>query len=147
MPFDGLPKNEALVEARVALTALARELRENRKHLWSFASEGAHTPGCGTTGCAIGLARIVPECVAIWPVTQRFGQPSLFGNDLPLALLERGIPGHALASFFYAGYFGEISTCGGEIGEHYPACDFALGVTPTMVADRIDHWLATGEIR
>lgn len=140
MPFEPAPKTDAIIEARIALADLAHALRTAKEHRWSFLSEGTKDH-CGTTGCAIGLARAVPSCCAIWP-----GQ-AFSANDFPEALTARGVPGRVVASFFYGGYFNFIKQCGYEEGVKYIGTKNAGSVTQAMVADRIEHWLATGEIK
>lgn len=146
MPFDIAPNTDQQIEARIALSDLAYALRHTKEHDWFFGHEGSVKSHCGTSGCAIGLARAVPSCCAIWDIGSEYSEP-LFANDLPKSLVKRGMPAKAVASFFYGGRFGGISQCGGEAGIEYANARDVSDVTQAMVADRIEHWLATGEIR
>jgi hypothetical protein len=145
MPFEIAPKittnpwtEEHPKEAR-AFADLAKHLRgideahwyyqvisiENRIHRADLGKAK-----CGTVGCAIGHAMNVRSCKEAFPNT--------FLGTLDMNSFEPLLGRRIAHSFFLGGSrYGE--------GESY-GVPFD-SVTPQMVADRIDHWLATGEIR
>lgn len=150
MPFEISPAIEMPIrcapEVATALHDLTARLRDPLvKAHWSFiACGGQERNECGAYGCAIGHSHTVPSCVKLagghWSETGSGVYPSRLAHGL----MDGGVPGDAVASFFYGGGFGLVETLG-SAGIKYPGR--SRDVTPAMVADRIDHWLATGEIR
>lgn len=127
MPLDGrgfrLPVEvEPFKGGREGLAQLSAALRREMppSFAWNFGVIHVKSP-CGSAGCALGLA------IELWPSTRH----DLLSGEADLLCGCFGISGEAAVRFF---------------------CDTAYrvpwqSVTPTMVADRIDHWLATGEIK
>lgn len=112
-------------EAR-ALADLANHLRAVPDRMWDF-SIVREESDCGTIGCAMGHACDVPSCASIGVRKIREGalhRKAYCVDEKPFCL-----PQNVRFKFFY-----ESSS--------YPC-----SVTQFAVADRIDHWLATGEIR
>lgn len=146
MPFDGKPLAPPILKPEVAtaLRDLVAYLRGRLKERWSFE--------CGYS-CAQGQARHVPSCVALIPMPGcyttwhlRDEAFSVYGVvEFHRALRAGGVPNAVIASFFYGGAFGPVEGLGGERGQHYNCSSWM--VTSQMVADRIEHWLNTGEIR
>jgi hypothetical protein len=112
----------------LALRDLAAYVRRVPGHLWDYENVGGPSV-CGTVGCAVGHAPHVPSCAALglvhdenWTFWQRADGGRLSGARAFL------LPEPAMNEIFY-GYYGDKV------------------VTQEMVADRIDHWLATGGFR
>ena len=128
MPLDGtgfkLPVEvEPFKGGREGLAQLSAALRREmpRGFRWDYGCY--HEPDdCGTAGCALGLA------ATMWPKVFPTGDTYERWDQLVDAI---GIEDWVMMDLFS--------------GEAYP-CDDSV-VTPAMVADRIDHWLQTGEIK
>lgn len=120
MPLDGRNWSRTETEtkpdlSKPSLEGLSWLLRREmpKNHTWNFAISFELTE-CGTAGCALGVAR------CIW------GTP-IFRNNDPWRIF--GIPHDEYKKIFHAGassWYGVPDNC----------------VTPTMVADRIDAYLA-----
>lgn len=125
MPFEVAPRittnpwTEQYPREARALVDLAAHIRNVSPERWNYERVGF----CGSVGCALGHAVSVKSC-----------KPFLVGDKSALNPTELELPRHIQDAFFF-GHGGS----------------FAVGrmqnVTAAMVADRIDHWLATGEIR
>lgn len=127
MPFDISPKittnpwTEKHPREAKALADLAAYVRSIPSALWNYDDILIETDGhsCGTVGCALGHSPFVPSCAALGITLDTV--PAIRANQV--FKIPRDVESH-----FFFGRYG---------GEH---------VTQAMVADRIDHWLATGEI-
>ena len=128
MPFDSRTADEVVTlppfaRGRQGLRNLAYVLRNPvlwpQGHEWDYSTVLSNAP-CGTAGCAIGIARMV------WP-----------GFPLPLEHQADWCP--QAASFFGMKQrtFEEIF-----ISARKHDCDDWEEVTPVMVADAIDSYLA-----
>jgi hypothetical protein len=103
----------------LALRDLAAYVRSIPEKAWDFRKPW-YVADCGSACCAMGHAANVPSCAAFMDSDSQL--PTLDENtlDLPIKVAD---------AFFYGHGF------------------HANRITAPMVADRIDHWLATGEIR
>lgn len=118
MPFDKLPCIEVSPDlSKASLEGLSWLLRHKerwpRNHEWNFGWL-LHEAECGTAGCALGIAQLVwcAEGLKPW-----------------------GVIG-------WGEYFGLWDEEAYHIFEHFTYPCPASAVTPTMVADRIDAYLA-----
>ena len=115
MPFD---INEAApdIRRRVLIDALRGKLPEGFE--WDFSVVERKAPGCGTAGCAIGLAR------SLWPGKRlpiwydRPREPARLANFF-------GIPVSAVEKIFLTSW---------HYGENVPMSE----ITPKMVASKLE---------
>jgi hypothetical protein len=128
MPFDSRPEIEAPVlppfaPGRQGLRNLAYVLRHPAlwpKHEWSFDRVLEDLGGCGTAGCALGVA------TRVWPETSRYldDTPWEFVSPQVAALFD--MPDDDAFSIFI------------NAATYRSSYD---DVTPSMVADQIDAYL------
>ena len=134
MPFEIAPVITATPwvtthpkEAR-ALKDLAVHIRTVDDARWNYGSVWGE---CGSVGCALGHSPDVPSCAAIGIVRRSTdclrGYPT-WDKDDGSARYAFKLPGLVTEDIFFGIYE-------------------SINVTQAMVADRIDHWLATGEIK
>lgn len=146
MPFDPVKPDLDLdrlpwckPQAARALYDLVVHLRSVPDDQWYFNREivtpsdrrGLGKSMCGTVGCALGHAMNVPSCVRLIP--QGWRDDRYMSRS---AWDEAGLPFHVRLAFFD----------GGDGGENYPGYANGWDATQYEVADRIDHWLRTGDI-
>jgi len=146
MPFDPAPRRAPWlpsVEQETALRDLAAYVRQIPDGLWDYSVITAHTDlkPCGTIGCAIGHAPFVPSCAAIGLHYDAYGDVCNANGDLRGANLAFDIPENVYEAIFFGG-----TDPWGPGGSSYGGLQMEE-VRQHMVADRIEHWLATGEIR
>lgn len=132
MPFDPTPLPlRPWIPTKEAETAL-RDLSARVRHavpdrFWRFMTPGGKEDNeCGAYGCALGHSSVVRSCVALM---EKYDLSHGSGDSIDDALIREGVHPMVVYNFFYGPYSSLTST------------------TRFDVADRIDHWLATGEIR
>lgn len=115
MPFDGIDAHPALNRTRL-IHALRAQLPKNFR--WEFGEfELRNDVGCGTAGCAMGLAKFI----------------GIVGDaDVETVCAAIGIPPRAGYRIFWPGHMDE-ETFGPYGAEH----DYD-SVTPQMVADALE---------
>lgn len=115
MPFDGTQ----IVTPELRRAILANALRGPMPDgfVWSYASWFAKVH-CGTAGCAIGLAHL------IWPDAE---------------LIDHGSPSYDRLCSFFGMTEDEAAGC---FWTGHPETGLVSDVTPGMVADRLDAFVA-----
>lgn len=102
-----------------------------------------HDPGCGTTGCAVGWAAMMPEFQALGfglspvtadrPAIERFKTPDrAYASPLRFAEELFDLDDRDVSELFYPEHWSEW------LGEDAPSCD----ATPAEVAAHIRRWVA-----
>lgn len=122
MPFEIAPRppicEPELAESLSGLTMFLRSLPPEK---WDY-SDLMRQDGCGTVGCALGW----------WKTIDLFNR----GQRM---LIARADGPRVWSGFFNNGQSVNRESCG-------PAMARGWKATSHDVADRIDHWLATGEL-
>lgn len=148
MPFEPAPKittnpwTERFPREAKALADLSDYVRTIPNKLWDYTAirTNAKDHPCKTIGCALGHAPFIPSCCALGIRTDMWGTVGYQDEGMFIEQPEDKfrLPEEVAVHIFYGGQgltrFGTSYGVGME------------RVTQKMVADRIDHFLATGEI-
>jgi hypothetical protein len=132
-----------LEKSRRGLRKLAKLLRMEQKvkELWDYSTVGS--PTCGMPGCAMGWLPAIEEFRELGIPVDSVEEPGLAMSKCETAQILR-----LSHEVFGAIFFGGMGWNAAYRSPKYPARSaYPSEVTPEMVADRIEHWLDTGEIR